>query len=285
MCIRDRRASNPYHFPDRCRSRGAEPRLSLRLRDHGRDRTRQRDGVSHSPPPRGSREARGAVGTRRGRARRATPATTLLPDHRRRATSRTRRDGALPCAGRRASSGCPFAHMNAPIGGRPPGSWLIRQLARIIPRAHRESWRDEWIGELSHSPLPPWRLRLRALGAIVDALWLARHHSSWARLDSTRFGHDVRYAARSLARRPAFSLVVVGTLALCIGATSSVFSVVESVLLRGLDYRDLNRLVAVWSNNAKESNDHYQASVSYTHLRAHETGRNLVCRLLLEKKK
>jgi putative ABC transport system permease protein len=151
--------------------------------------------------------------------------------------------------------------MNAPIGGCPPGSWLIRQLARIIPRAHRESWRDEWIGELSHSPLPPWRLRLRALGAIVDALWLARHHSSWARLDSTRFGHDVRYAARSLARRPAFSLVVVGTLALCIGATSSVFSVVESVLLRGLDYRDLNRLVAVWSNNAKESNDHYQASI------------------------
>ncbi|HEY6830840.1 MAG TPA: ABC transporter permease [Gemmatimonadaceae bacterium] len=143
----------------------------------------------------------------------------------------------------------------------PPGSWLVRRVARVVPRSHRDSWRDEWIAELSHSPLSPWRLRLRAAGAIVDALWVARHHGAWARLDSTRFGHDVRFAARSLARRPAFALAVVATLALCIGATSSVFSVVESVLLRGLDYRDLDRLVAVWSNNTKESNDRYQVSV------------------------
>ena len=144
---------------------------------------------------------------------------------------------------------------------RPPGAWIVRQVARIVPRSHRDGWRDEWISELSHSSLSPWRLRLRAAGAIVDALWIARHHSSWARLDSTRFAHDVRFAARSLARRPGFSLIVVATLALCIGATSSVFSVVESVLLRGLNYRDLDRLVAVWSNNTKESNDSYQVSV------------------------
>jgi len=98
------------------------------------------------------------------------------------------------------------------------------------------------------------------MGALIDALWLARHHGSWA-LDSTRFAHDVRFAARSLARRPAFSVIVVLTLALCIGATSSVFSVVESVLLRGLAYRDLDRLVAVWSNNTKESKDRYDVSV------------------------
>ena len=143
----------------------------------------------------------------------------------------------------------------------PPGSWLVRRVARVVPPSHRDGWRDEWIAELSHSPLPPWRLRLRAAGSIIDALWVARHHGAWARLDSTRFAHDVRFAARSLARRPAFALVVVATLALCIGATSSVFSVVESVLLRGLDYRDLDRLVAVWSNNRKASNDRYQVSV------------------------
>jgi len=144
---------------------------------------------------------------------------------------------------------------------RLPGSWLVRQLARVVPPSHRDNWRKEWLGELAHSALPPWRLRVRAAGAIMDALWLARHHGTWARVDSTRLAHDVRYAARSLARRPAFSIMVVGTLALCIGATSAVFSVVESVLLRGLEYRDLDRLVAVWSNNAKESNDHYQVSV------------------------
>ena len=43
-------------------------------------------------------------------------------------------------------------------------------------------------------------------------------------------------------------------------------------------------------DKVKEQNDEYKAetgftAVSYTHLRAHETGRNLVCRLLLEKKK
>jgi putative ABC transport system permease protein len=73
--------------------------------------------------------------------------------------------------------------------------------------------------------------------------------------------HDIRFAARTLARRPAFTLVVVATLALCIGASSAVFSIVESVLLRGLSYRDLDRLVAVWSNNPKEKNDRYQVSV------------------------
>ena len=151
--------------------------------------------------------------------------------------------------------------MSVQRGTRPPGSWLVRQLARVVPRSHRDNWRDEWLAELAHSSLPAWRLRLRAGGALIDALWLARHYSSWARLDSTRFAHDVRYAARSLARRPAFSLIVVTTLALCIGATSSVFSVVESVLLRGLDYRDLDRLVAVWSDNPKESNHHYQVSI------------------------
>ena len=72
---------------------------------------------------------------------------------------------------------------------------------------------------------------------------------------------DLRFAVRSLLRKPAFTVIVVATLALCIGATTAVFSIVESVLLNGLEYRQLDRLVAVWSNNAKEKNDRYQVSV------------------------
>ena len=75
------------------------------------------------------------------------------------------------------------------------------------------------------------------------------------------FTHDLRFAARTLVRRPAFTAIVVLTLSLCIGASTAVFSIVESVLLRGLAYRDLDRLVAVWSNNPKEKNDHYQVSI------------------------
>lgn len=59
----------------------------------------------------------------------------------------------------------------------------------------------------------------------------------------TRLWHDVRYAARRLRRAPAFSLAVIATLALTIGATTAVFTVVNAVLLRALPYHDPSRLV------------------------------------------
>jgi putative ABC transport system permease protein len=59
----------------------------------------------------------------------------------------------------------------------------------------------------------------------------------------TRLWQDVRYAARLLQRAPVFSLAVIATLALTIGATTAVFTVVNAVLLRALPYRDPGRLV------------------------------------------
>jgi predicted permease len=57
---------------------------------------------------------------------------------------------------------------------------------------------------------------------------------------------DLRYAARTLARRPALTLIAVGTIALGIGASTAIFSVVDAVLLRALPYRDADNLVMVW---------------------------------------
>src|SRR5688500_5241107 len=56
---------------------------------------------------------------------------------------------------------------------------------------------------------------------------------------------DLRYAFRSLAKKPSFAVIAVVTLSLGIGATTAIFSVVQAVLLRPLDYPDADRLVKV----------------------------------------
>jgi putative ABC transport system permease protein len=57
-----------------------------------------------------------------------------------------------------------------------------------------------------------------------------------------RFVQDVRYGARALRRTPAFTLVAVLTLALAIGANSAVFTLVNSVLVKPLPFREPERL-------------------------------------------
>ena len=59
---------------------------------------------------------------------------------------------------------------------------------------------------------------------------------------------DVLFAFRSLRRQPAFAITAVLTIALGIGATSAIFSVVNAVLLRPLPYTDAARLGTVWSD-------------------------------------
>ena len=59
---------------------------------------------------------------------------------------------------------------------------------------------------------------------------------------------DLRYSLRSLIKQPAFAAVVVITLALGIGASTAIFSVVNAVLLRPLPFAHSERLQVVWGN-------------------------------------
>jgi putative ABC transport system permease protein len=60
---------------------------------------------------------------------------------------------------------------------------------------------------------------------------------------------DLRYGARLLVRSPGFSLVAIIALAIGIGANTAIFSVIYTLLLQRLPYRDADRLAIVWEHN------------------------------------
>lgn len=123
----------------------------------------------------------------------------------------------------------------------------VRLTGWLVPADRRTEWRREWDAELcwyeagrpDGAPRRNGRLDLlrRIAGAFRHAAALRRE--AW----SIDMMQDVRYALRALRLRPGYAAVALLTLALAIGATTAIFSVVHGVLLRPLPYRDPARLV------------------------------------------
>ena len=83
----------------------------------------------------------------------------------------------------------------------------------------------------------------RAFGGVEQAKEHQRDARSFRWIDD--LPRDVRYALRSLRRSPAFTVAAVLTLAIGIGATTAIYSVVDTVLIRPLPFPGSDRLVAI----------------------------------------
>ena len=74
------------------------------------------------------------------------------------------------------------------------------------------------------------------------------------------FVSDIRYAVRNLIKRPGFTAIAVLTLAIGIGANSTIFSAVNALLLKPLPFPELDRVVAIWDKDPIRGYEHNEVA-------------------------
>jgi putative ABC transport system permease protein len=128
---------------------------------------------------------------------------------------------------------------------------LIALVGVIVPRRLRADWRQEWEAELRYREMMledwdrldwPGKLDLlrRSTSAFWDALWMQTYR--W----EDEMIQDLRFGVRMMLKHPGFTFIAVLTLALGIGANTTIFSAMESVILHPFSFPNQNRLVVIY---------------------------------------
>lgn len=135
---------------------------------------------------------------------------------------------------------------------------LIAAAAPLAPADVRREWRREWeaevgftLGRLRRAARRPaaghdGRVILRCAGAFVHAAWLR-----WDRWRAEMLLQDLRYAIRTLVKKPGFAAITILTLAIGIGGNAAIFGAVRAVLLRPLPFPEPERVVQLFSTTVK----------------------------------
>ena len=119
-------------------------------------------------------------------------------------------------------------------------------LSRTLPAGEAESVLGDLVEDL-HGTRRPARMFLDACSVAAHGAFrrrLPQHspvHTRTGRMETLAM--DLKYALRSLRKRPSFPIVVLATLALGIGSATAIFSIVEAILLRPLPFEAPDRLV------------------------------------------
>jgi putative ABC transport system permease protein len=139
--------------------------------------------------------------------------------------------------------------------------WIVRLCSALVPSRERRDWRMEWEGELHHRQeylaardrfdrRHQVDLFRRALGALPDAAWLRRQLT----LDADLV-HDVRHGVRMLWKSPGFTTSAVFILAVGIGSTVAVMTLLDTLMFRPLPYDQAERIVTIWQQRASAAGE------------------------------
>src|SRR5215210_1179136 len=116
-----------------------------------------------------------------------------------------------------------YAHRRGTRGRAAAAFWLWRQVLGSAPALLRRSWWRGWTG------FEPAANRLLPGGPVMES-WIM----------------DLRYAVRRLRSRPTYTLLAVLTLALGVGGTAAIFSIVRGLLFEPLPYAHEEEIAVFW---------------------------------------